>query len=71
MTRATCSTCLRSLALTAMHNRGQGGATCRQCALGKRAAALHARIERLPDPLNLIARAWRHPVTAGALTPTT
>lgn len=59
MKRATCNTCLRSLALDAMHKRGQGTQTCRQCALGNRAAD-HTRAPRVPDPLNLAASAWRH-----------
>lgn len=66
MTTRTCTTCLRALPLRVMQ-----GSTCRQCAAGKRAAALHTRVERAADPLNTLASAWRHPITPGALTPTT
>lgn len=68
MKRATCSTCLRSLSLGAMVQRGQGTQTCRQCALGNRAAD-HARAPRLPDPLNLAASAWRHAAQPAHLAP--
>jgi len=68
MKRATCSTCLRSLALGAMHQRGQGTQTCRQCALGKRAVD-HTRTKHQPDPLNLAASAWRHAAQPAHLAP--
>ena len=68
MKRATCTTCLRSLALGAMVQRSQGTQTCRQCALGHRAAD-QTRAPRLPDPLNLAARAWRHAAQPAHLAP--
>ena len=68
MKRATCTTCLRSLALGAMVQRGQGTQTCRQCALGHRAAD-QMRAPRLPDPLNLAASAWRHAAQPAHLAP--